>query len=216
MQRTFAFLLSFLALCVSNAYAGSIERNQKEIYDDSRSPVMGNPSGTKTIVEFFDYTCSHCKTNFKAVKAQLADKDVKVIMKEFPILGPNAVTAASAAIAAKNQGKYPEMHTKLMQHQGEITLAVVKDIAKKIGLNLSKFKEDIANPKTKDQLEDNMKLGMDLKIYGTPSFIINGIVYRGSLNEEELKNYLQIRKPQATSSEVSFPEEERPIRTASL
>jgi protein-disulfide isomerase len=98
-----------------------LQARADEIFRDPDSPTGGNPNGDVTLVEFFDYNCPYCRQVAPVVtKAEQADSQLRVVYKEFPILGPNSMVAAKAALAAHKQGKYVEFHRALYQLRGAI------------------------------------------------------------------------------------------------
>ena len=128
----------------ANAARGAIKANRDKLQGSKELPIFGNPNGDVTIVEFFDYRCGYCK----AVKPTLdevlkSDGNIRVVMREFPILGPASTRAAMAALAAHKQGKYKEMHEALMSYKDGINDDVIFGIARRIGLNLDKLKADM-------------------------------------------------------------------------
>jgi protein-disulfide isomerase len=165
-----------------------LERNKARLYDDANSPVLGNPKGDVTIVEFYDYSCGYCKVAHPTLQDLLEkDKNVRYIAKEFPILGEGSVIAARAALASVKQKKFAEMHDALMNFRGQYTEAGVMDIAQKVGLDTAKLKTDMASKAVDDMIAENRKLGNDVGVRGTPMFIIGGEVNPGALDAEGLK-----------------------------
>ncbi len=122
--------------------AAAIKQNAREIFRPAGSPVVGNAKGDVTVIEFFDYNCPYCKKAFLEV-AQLVEKDkqVKLILKEFPILSKGSEEAAKVALAAKLQGKYWEVHRALNEAQGQSNEASALRIAEKLGLDMAKLKQ---------------------------------------------------------------------------
>ena len=109
---------------------GALVSNADQIFRDGTDFVVGNPNGKVTMVEFFDYNCGWCKRGFPEVLALIeGDKDLKFVMKEFPIFGGDSDYAAQAAIAANKQGKYWDLHVAMMSHEGKITKETVDEIA---------------------------------------------------------------------------------------
>src|SRR3954471_23931957 len=105
--------------------AALVERRQ-EIFEDPNAPVVGNPQGDVTLVEFFDYRCPYCKQVAPAIDALLAeDKKLRVVYKEFPVLGPDSATPPRAALSAHKQGKYEALHRALMGMKGQINEAAI-------------------------------------------------------------------------------------------
>ena len=155
-----------------------------------RSPhdhVAGNPEGDVTIVEFFDYNCGWCKKGFSEVVSLIEkDKNLRVVLKEFPIFGGDSDYAARAAVAARNQGKYWELHSALFSHEGKVTKEVVDEAAKAAGLDLAKLKTDMDSQEVTDIIGANQALAQSLAINGTPAFIIDTNVTPGYLPAPDL------------------------------
>lgn len=163
--------------------------HRREIFSDTLTPVGGNPQGNETIVEFFDYRCPYCKQVEPSVEAMLRqDPNLRLVYKEFPILGPVSVTAAHAALAAQRQGKYDAFHAAMMEAQGNITDDTVYQIAASVGLDIDKLKRDMASPETAQQIKENLKLADALNIRGTPAFVIGDKVVPGVADIATLKS----------------------------
>jgi protein-disulfide isomerase len=150
-----------------------IQAKPKELFHDGYSFVAGNPHAKVTVVEFFDYNCAYCrKANPKIMQLAKPNSPVKLIFKEYPVLSADSEVAARAAMAAAKQGKYLAFHKALMSYNGRANEAAIETVAKKIGLNLAELKSDMKNPLYQARIEENVKLGDDLQIDGTPSFIV--------------------------------------------
>jgi protein-disulfide isomerase len=159
-----------------------------EVFKTTTDPIIGNPKGDVTIVEFMDYNCGWCKKAMVEVGALLeADKNVRVVFKEFPIFGEGSEYAARAAIAAGQQGKYWELHRALFSHEGQVTKVVVDQLAEQQGLDLAKLKLAIESKEVGEQVAANLSLGQNLAINGTPAFIIDDKVFGGYLPLDGLK-----------------------------
>ncbi|MBY0511570.1 MAG: DsbA family protein [Rhodospirillaceae bacterium] len=151
-----------------------------QLMRDQNAPVLGNASGDVTLVKFTDYQCSYCKAAEPRIDKLLGeDRNVRVVVKEFPILGPMSVAAAKAALASKEQGKYHEFHKALMSHRGQLSEDVIFTAAAKVGLDVGKLKADMISPQVADQLIDNFNLARNLKISLTPAYIVNTTVLSG-------------------------------------
>ncbi len=156
----------------------SITNVAQELRHDKRDFSIGPKDAKVTIVEFFDYNCSFCKASTGWVKDVLAEypKDVRFVFKELPILERRTRTsrnAAKAALAAKEQGKYLEMHFALMD-SNTLSDKFITSAAIKLGLNMKKFKSDMADPATEEQIEDTMFLANRIPgLSGTPFFVMN-------------------------------------------
>lgn len=164
-----------------------------------RSPsdyVAGNPKGDVTIVEFFDYNCGWCKKGFPEMMSLLEqDKNLRFVLKEFPIFGGDSDYAAMAAIAAKKQGKYWELHQALFSHEGKVTRQVVDELAAKHGIDVKKLKEDMKDPAVAQEIAATHALAQSLAINGTPGFIIDDKVSPGYLPAADLAAMIdEVRK----------------------
>lgn len=156
----------------AKAQALAFATHRARIENDPTSPVGGNPNGSVTVVEFFDYGCPHCKRAVGTIDGIVAnDKDVKIVYKELPILGPESFQAARAALASRLQGKYTQFHTALM-NSPTIDEAAFREIAKSLGMDANKLIADMEDPSVMAALEANQRLSMDLEIQGTPAFIV--------------------------------------------
>ena len=163
-----------------------------ELRDDfeQNAPIFGNLDGSVTLVEFFDYNCGYCRRAAPEVKAVLeANKDVRIIYREFPILGPGSEVAARASLAARNQGKYQQFHEAMMALNGQAVEASVMKIAGDVGLDLEVLKTDMQSDLVNDHIAASLRLAEALGITGTPTFvlgdeIIPGVIERGTLLEK--------------------------------
>jgi len=158
-----------------------------EIFRDAASPVGGNPEGDVTIVEFFDYRCPYCKAVAGDLnKAVTADGKVRMVYKEFPILGPSSVVAARAALASQAQGKYVAFHDRLMSLKGSLDDAAIFAAAADVGLDVPRLKADMEKPAVAEQIDRTRSLADKLAIQGTPAFVIGAELLPGAASLEEL------------------------------
>jgi protein-disulfide isomerase len=157
-----------------------IGQRRDETFDDPASPVLGNPAGDVTLVEFFDYNCPYCRKAAPLMaEVQASDQNVRLVYKEFPILGPGSAFAARAALASQKQGKYVEFHEALMAHSGAIDESATLDIARRIGLDVAQLQEEMQDSAIEEAIQRNLALAGDLRINGTPSFIVGEEIVRG-------------------------------------
>ncbi|MCP1335680.1 DsbA family protein [Futiania mangrovi] len=174
--------------------------SRDELVDDGRSLVLGNPDGDVTVVEFFDYRCGYCKQAHPTVKALIeSDPNVRVVLKEFPILGPNSVIATQAAIASREQGLYAEFHDALLEHEGDLTEDAVYEIARGLGMDMSKLREDMGAPVVRETIAANMALAQRLAIDGTPTFIIGDALMPGALGLDTLRKAVETARTGCTT-----------------
>ncbi|MEQ1753035.1 MAG: DsbA family protein [Micropepsaceae bacterium] len=150
--------------------------------------VAGNPSGDVTIVEFFDYRCTYCRKIVPEISELLKqDGNIRLILKDFPILSKESEIAARAAVASVTQGKYWDFHMALMSAE-ELSDDAIYAIAKGVGLDVERLKTDMANAKVNDAIVRNHKLARDLGIEATPTFYIGDTPFSGALPLSELKD----------------------------
>ncbi len=159
--------------------------NADEIFNDGVSYVGGNPDGDVTVVEFSDYRCPYCKRAHKEVAQLLAeDGNIKFIYKEFPILGPDSLTAAQFAVAVllkDGPEKYRAVNNALMEMRGDPSEAALSAIANEQGLDAGALLEGMKSSEVTQIIQANRALGQRLKISGTPTFIIGDQILRGYL-----------------------------------
>src|SRR5581483_790769 len=155
----------------------AIKDHSDAIFNSPTQVTLGNPQGDVTFVEFFDYNCGYCKRAMSDMFA-LMDKDpkLKVVLKEFPVLGPGSVEAARVAAAVrmqdKNGTKYREFHQKLLGGRGQADKARAIAVAKEIGLDTARIEKDMKSEEVTSTINENMKLAEALGINGTPSYVI--------------------------------------------
>ncbi|MCR9213523.1 MAG: DsbA family protein [Proteobacteria bacterium] len=169
---------------------------------DSNSFVAGNPDGDITIVEFFDYRCGYCKRSFPdLMKTVEEDGNIRLVLKEFPILGDESVLASRAAIASMAQDKYMDFHTKLMETRGSFSLDRLLSLAEEYGLDKVKLEADMNSEKTDGIIRDNYAVARELGVTGTPAFIIGNTFVPGAVSADEMKNLVaEARQKEAASA----------------
>ncbi len=168
-----------------------------EIAKSPNDPVLGNPEGDVTIVEFIDYNCGYCKAVHAIVRDLVkADGNIRLVYKEFPILSETSVTAAQAALAAHAQGKYAEFQDALMKNRGPLTEESIFKIAEQLGLDSERMKKDMASPEIAAILEKNQQQAKNLGIRGTPSFAVGSRLIFGAVDKNTLKQLVEVaRRP---------------------
>jgi protein-disulfide isomerase len=166
------------------ALADAIER-------DPGDPVLGNPKGDVTLVEFFDYQCGYCKRMLEPlINFANADGKVRIVLKEYPILGPESVVAAKASLAAHKQGKYEAFHIALMSLKGRLSEPAIFQVALEVGLDTERLRKDMEAPAVIDQIRKTRELGEALSVRGTPAFIIGGTIIPGAMGEDRLADLI--------------------------
>ncbi len=168
----------------------AVSSNADAIFRNENDVVVGNPNGNVTMVEFFDYNCGYCKRSVSEVlRMTEEDKNLRVVMKEFPILSEGSAIAARAALSSKKQGKYWEFHLALMAAPGSIdSEAKVMAAAAEAGLDVDKLKADMkADAQSIEKhISETRELAQKLGINGTPAFVIDGTVVPGAIPYEQM------------------------------
>jgi protein-disulfide isomerase len=169
----------------------TIAERGDEILNDPAAPVGGNPTGDVTLVEFFDYNCPYCRRVAPTVAEIMAtDSDLRVVYKEFPILGPGSTFAARAALGAQKQGKYVPFHEALMAAGESLGEAQVLEIAREVGLDTERLEQDMQDPAIQEAIARNLQLANALGITGTPSFVIGQEVVPGAVDRRTLQGLI--------------------------
>ena len=140
------------------------------------SQLRGSPMAPVTIYEFSDFQCPHCKTTAPVLKKLVEESNgkVKLVFKQYPLpMHPKAREASKATIAADKQGKFWEMHDLLFEKQSELQTANLDDYAKKIGLDMKRFKADMQSKETEKKIEADLAQGHAVGVDSTPSIYVN-------------------------------------------
>lgn len=171
----------------AEAQSDVLSNNRQVLENDPNAPVLGNPDGDVTVVEFFDYNCPYCRRAKPALLELLEfDPNVRLVYREWPILGDGSVFAAKAALASRNQGKYEEFHWAMMGMNGRAEEASVLRIAKEIGLDIEQLKTDMESAEIEEHIQTSMRLTQALGFSGTPSFVIGDNLVPGLVESSEL------------------------------
>jgi protein-disulfide isomerase len=161
------------------------------LLSSSHQGVVGNPNGKVTLVEFFDYNCGYCKKALDDLaKLMKEDPNLRIVLKDFPVLGPGSVEAAQVASALRNQfsgDKFWAYHQKLLTTRGQIGKAQALAVAKDMGADMGKLDRDMASPEVKTGIQETMQLADKLNLTGTPSWVVGREVVIGAVGYDELK-----------------------------
>jgi protein-disulfide isomerase len=154
-----------------------VAAHSESLLHDPDSPVGGDPAGDVTLVEFFDYNCPYCRQMLPTIaQAEAADPHLRLVYKEWPILGPSSIAPARAALAAARQGKFEALHRALFGLRGEVDESKALATAASIGLDMERFKSDMQSPAIAATVRRNLELARTLAIDGTPGFVIGSRV----------------------------------------
>jgi len=166
----------------------ALDDSYAEIFHNAADPVIGNPAGDVTVVEFFDYRCPYCKRVTDSLVSLIeSDAKVRVVFKEFPILGPDSVVAAKLALAAHRQGKYREVHEAFMAHKGSFEKSALIELAASVGADPARLAADMEDPAIVARFQANDELAAKLGITGTPGFIFGRTLVPGAISLDDMK-----------------------------
>ena len=169
----------------------AIAENRSELLNDPASPVGGNPDGDVTLVEFFDYRCAYCRRVVSSMRALLdEDRDLRVVFKELPVLGPDSERAARAALASRRQGGYVPFHFALMAAE-DLSLQGIRAAAEAVGLDPDRLEADMAAPEVNAAIQANYALANELGIEGTPAFVIGTQLIPGAVDKARLEQLIR-------------------------
>ncbi len=160
----------------------------ESLAEDTKTPYLGNEKAKTLVVEFSDYNCPYCKRAYAGIRDLLAeDGDIKIVMMEFPVLGPMSEFASKAALAAHMQGKYDAFHSGMMDTKTRLDKPGVLGVAKNIGLDMDKLAKDMESSAVADELQGNAMMARMLGISGTPAFVIGDQLIPGAVGKDKLK-----------------------------
>lgn len=169
------FITAFFLIFSCNSQADSIPPTSTtpQLYYPAINTVSGNPNGKVTVVEFFDYRCRYCRQSFPYVQQLIrTNPQVRVIYREYPILGDTSVYAARAALAAYRQGKYTALHAALMRTTRPLDPSSILRAAQAVGINTQQLTSDMTNNLVDQQLQATSALAQDLGVNAVPTFVV--------------------------------------------
>jgi protein-disulfide isomerase len=169
-----------------------IKSNAAVLFASAHQVTIGNPQGDVTMVEFFDYNCGYCKRALSDTLELLkSDPQLKIVLKEFPILGPGSIEAAKVAVAVRMQDttgtKYLEFHEKLLASSAPANKANALSVAQEVGLDIERLQKDIDGDEVRQTLDENLMLARNLGINGTPGYVIGETIVPGAIGAAALK-----------------------------
>jgi protein-disulfide isomerase len=199
LEEAMAELSKRQAAADAEKHEASVASNAKAIFDSPRGVTIGNKDGDVAFVEFFDYNCGYCKRAMTdMLELMKADPKLKVVLKEFPVLGPGSVEAAQVAVAVRMQDpggkKYLDFHQKLLGSKGQADKARAMAAAKDAGADMAKLEKDLASPEVRATLEENFKLAEAMGMNGTPSYVIGKQVVIGAVGVDNLREKIGVAR----------------------
>lgn len=170
----------------------AITDNAKALYAAPLQTTIGAADGTRTLVEFFDFNCGYCRKALGDTLALIADEpDLRIVLKELPILGPDSVEAAKVAIALQmhhpSAAESLEFHRRLLATQGRADRAAALAVVADLGFNAGEIEKDAASIEVSDALQQNMRLASALGINGTPGYVVGDSIIPGAVGAAALK-----------------------------
>lgn len=172
-----------------------IAANSEAIFNDGFSWVGGNPDGDFTIVEFLDYQCGYCRKAHPEVAELLEeDGDIRLIVKEMPILGPGSDLAARAAVAtlvAEGPEAYGKLHDELMTTKGQISDASLERAFERAGVDAEKARGAMEDPEVTRRIDETLALARTLGISGTPTFVVADTMVRGYIPLAQIQTLIE-------------------------
>ena len=176
---------------VADAAASVLEERRDALERGPNAPVMGAAEGDVTVVEFFDYNCPYCRRAAPELEALIeADEGVRVVMREWPILGEGSEFAARAALASREQGLYEPFHWALMELAGRAEEDTVIEVAREVGLDVERLRADMVAPQVEEHIALSMELAQGLGFSGTPSFVVGDALVPGLVPRAELEGLI--------------------------
>jgi protein-disulfide isomerase len=173
------------------AQSTALKESRETLLNAPHSFVAGNPKGDVTLVEFFDYNCGYCKRALSDVRTMVkSDPKLRVVLKDFPVLGPDSVEASRVALAVRNQlqgDKLFDYHAKVLESRGRVNGERAMAVAKDMGVDMARLQKDMDSPAIRAALQENVALGDKLGLSGTPAFIIGEEVIAGAVGIDPLK-----------------------------
>jgi protein-disulfide isomerase len=167
-----------------------VAANREAITTPVASAWAGNPKGDVTLVEYFDYDCGYCRASLPML-AELVkdDPNLRIVFREYPVLTPESETAARWSLAAAKAGKFESFHQALYAG-GPVSDASLAAAAKVVGLDPAKLRTAAADPAITDEIQQNLAVGRQLGMTGTPSWVIGDQVVSGALPVDRMKQLI--------------------------
>jgi protein-disulfide isomerase len=171
----------------------ALSQHRDKVFNSPHQVVAGNPNGDVTLVEFFDYNCGYCK---RALSDKLellkSDPKLRLVLKEFPVLGPGSIEAAQVAVAVRmqSQQKYMDFHQRLLSGRGQADKGRALAAARDAGLDMARIEKDLQSPEVKASLEEVMQMAEALGINGTPTYVIGEAVVPGAVGLTTLRQQI--------------------------
>ena len=176
------------------AQASALKDSREALVNSVHGNLVGNPQGDVTLVEFFDYNCGYCKRALSDLRVLMkADPKLRVVLKDFPVLGPDSVESSRVGLAVKQQLKGDKLfdyHARLIETRGKVNGERAMAVAKEVGVDMARLAKDMEGPEVRAALQENMSLADKLGLTGTPAFVIGDEVISGAVGVEPIRRTL--------------------------
>lgn len=189
LEEAFTALQTKRQAEASAARVGALDAHRETLLHSPLGAVVGNPDGDVTLVEFFDYNCGYCRRAMEDLELMVeADPNLRVVLKELPVLGQASTEAAAVSIAVHSIApeKYDDFHHALMANEGQANEAVALEVAGRLGLPVDDLKEAMRSDRVEQTVRENYDLAQALGLTGTPSYVVGDSVEMGAVGVETL------------------------------
>ncbi len=173
------------------AQAATIDGNRDLLFSSPRQVVLGNPDGDVTLVEFFDYNCGYCRRAQDDMHRLIeADPNLRVVLKEFPVLGEGSMQAAQVSVAVRILApeKAADFHEALLAQSGQVDTEVALAVAESLGLDRKALETEMRSDEVRSTIGESYALAEQLQLTGTPSYVTSGEVAIGAIGYDALKD----------------------------
>ena len=172
----------------TRAISNLLDANRKDIETPYAGAWAGAKDGDVILVEFFDYNCPYCKVMHGELQQLLAqDKKLKIVYRDYPVLGETSMEAAMASLSAARQGRYPAFQKYLLSVKGQVTAEHIVAAVRAAGMNELQTAQDMRSSALRAELQKNRELGSALGLTGTPSYVVGNSILSGAKSHEELR-----------------------------
>ena len=179
----------------ANAQKAALASVGPDLVKAENGIVLGNPAGDVTLVEFFDYNCGYCKKSLSDVMNLMKDDPkLRIILRDFPVLGPDSIEASKVALAVRAQisgMKYMEFHQKLLESRGRVGKDRALQVAQELGADMAKLQKDLESAEIRRLIEGTMHAADALRIGGTPAFVVGDGVIIGAVGHDPLADAIR-------------------------
>jgi protein-disulfide isomerase len=193
LQEVIAELDKLREAAEAEKHREAVKQNAAAIFNSPRQVTIGNPRGDVTLVEFFDYNCGFCRRALSdKIELMKADPKLRVVLKEFPVLGEGSLQAAQIAVAVRMQDKsggekYFEFHQKMFASRGQVDGKRALAVVREIGFDTARIERDVKSDEVRLTIEESSRLAEALGINGTPTYIVGNEVVVGAVGVERLR-----------------------------